>query len=135
MDHRAECQCGALSVTSREDPDFVIACNCRACQRRTGSVFGVGGYFRKSGVAIAGESMTWARKADSGRQIVNHFCPRCGTTVFWSLEMRPEHYGVAAGCMATPLPEPARAIWTSEKHGWVSFPETWPTFEFGTPEP
>jgi len=135
MDHRAECQCGALSVTSTKDPDLVIACNCRACQKRTGSVFGVGAYFRRNAVTISGKSAEWSRKAASGRLLTQHFCPRCGSTVFWSLEMRPEHYGVAVGCMASQLPKPNRVVWTSEKHDWVSFPEEWPTFEFGTPRP
>jgi len=135
MKHKAACQCGTLSISSADDPEFVIACNCRACQRRTGSVFGVGAYFRKDGVSIAGKSAEWSRKADSGRSLTNHFCTNCGSTVFWSLEMRPKLYGVAVGSMLSELPDPVRAIWTSEKHHWVSFPEEWPTFEFGTPEP
>ncbi len=135
MKHKAECQCGSLSISSDVDPDFVIACNCRACQRRTGSVFGVGAYFPKASVTIEGESRQWKRAAESGRNLINHFCPNCGSTVFWSLDMRPDHLGVAVGNLMTPLPEPQRAIWTSEKHDWVSFPEHWPTFEFGTPAP
>ena len=135
MNHKAKCQCGALSISSTQDPDFVIACNCRACQRRTGSAFGVGAYFRKATVAIEGESGEWQRTAPSGRSLSNHFCPKCGSTVFWSLEMRPDHYGVAGGNMVSPLPEPQRAIWTSEKHDWVSFPDDWPKYELGTPAP
>lgn len=133
MIHTAECSCGALTLTGAAEPDFVIACNCRACQRRTGSVFGVGAYFRKDAVAITGASTAFARTAESGRGLINHFCPVCGSTVYWTLEMRPDHIGVAAGCVATPLPEPQRAIWTSEKHGWVGFPEHWPTYPFAVP--
>lgn len=135
MTHKAQCQCGALQITSSADPDFVIACNCRACQRRTGAAFGVGAYFQKDTVTIDGDKKDWHRTADSGRSLTNHFCPECGTTLFWSLEMRPHHFGVAGGCMVTPLPEPQRAIWMAEKHDWVSFPDHWPTFEQGTPTP
>lgn len=135
MIHRAECQCGELKITSSADPDFVIACNCRACQRRTGAAFGVGSYFRKDEVTIDGDTKDWQRTAESGRSLTNHFCPNCGSTLFWSLDMRPDHLGVAGGCMVTPLPEPHRAIWTAEKHEWVSFPDHWPTFEQGTPTP
>ena len=45
--HLATCGCGALRVTTAGDPDLVVACSCIACQRRTGSPFGVGAYFRK----------------------------------------------------------------------------------------
>jgi len=93
----------------------------------------VGAYFRKDFVTIRGDAATWDRTAESGRRLTNHFSPRCGSTVYWSLEMRPDHYGVAGGNMVTPLPEPQRAIWTSEKHDWVSFPDTWPMLEFGSP--
>ena len=135
MNHKAECQCGALFITSTEGPDFVIACNCRACQKRTGSVFGVGAYFRKDFVTINGDAKDLQRATESGRTLTNHFCPECGSNLFWSLEMRPDHFGVSGGCMVSRLPEPNRAIWTSEKHDWVSFPDEWPNFEYGTPAP
>ena len=86
-----------------------------------------------SDLAFEGASNTWARKAESGRALENHFCPVCGTNLYWTLEMRPEHIGVAYGCFTTPVPAPIRAIWTEEKHGWVSFPKDWPTFPKGSP--
>ena len=133
-EHRASCQCGALVVQAAADPDFVVVCNCRACQRRTGAAFGTGGYFRREVLTIEGASRVWARTADTGRALENHFCPACGTTVFWTLEMRPDYLGVALGCFDGPLPEPSRAVWTEAKHDWVRFPDHWPTFEKGTPD-
>lgn len=132
--HRAQCQCGQLTAGSDADPDFVIACNCKACQKRTGAPFGAGLYFRKADLATSGPFKTWSRKADSGRDITVHFCPDCGTSLYWTLEMRPDHMGVAYGCFDTPVPDPIRAIWTQEKHDWVRFPDAWPNFEKGSPE-
>ena len=131
--HHAHCQCGQLNVRSDAKPDFVIACNCKACQLRTGAPFGAGLYFRKSDLTFEGTSTAWARKAESGRAIENHFCPHCGTSLYWTLEMRPDHMGVAYGCFVTPVPDPIRAIWTEQRHGWVSFPEDWPTYPKGSP--
>ncbi len=132
--HRATCQCGSLVVEAAADPDFVIVCNCRACQKRSGSPFGTGCYFKKTDLAISGEAKGWKRTAETGRKLENFFCPTCGTSVYWTLEMRPEHMGVAFGLFEGPLPEPARAIWTEAKHDWVAFPDHWPQFEKGTPE-
>jgi len=132
-EHKASCQCGALSVVASEDPDFVVACNCRACQKRTGSPFGVAAYFRLDTVTTAGDSGTWERTADSGRWLVNNFCSACGTNLFWTLEMRPDHMGVTVGNFDTPAPTPIRAIWTEEKHDWVAFPEDWPNYPKGSP--
>lgn len=123
--HRATCQCGLLTVTAAKDPEFSILCNCKACQRRTGAPFGVGAYFKKGDVTLSGASSAWTRTADSGRVLENHFCPTCGTNVYWTLEMRPDHIGVALGTFEVQLPEPVRAIWAEEKHDWVSFPDHW----------
>ena len=131
--HRAACQCGALSIEASEEPEFVVLCNCKACQTRTGSPFGVGAYFRKDNLMIAGDVKTWTRTADSGRALVNHFCPACGSNLFWTLEMRPEHLGVAVGSFEGPLPEPARAIWAQEKLNWVTFPDHMPVYDTMSP--
>jgi hypothetical protein len=133
--HHASCQCGNLSAEFDGDPDFVIVCNCRACQKRSGSPFGTGAYFRKTEMKVNGPSKTWQRRAQSGRALESHFCPDCGTTLYWTLEMRPDHVGVAFGAFESKLPDPIRAIWTEEQHHWVSFPEEWPHFPQGTPEP
>ncbi len=133
--HSATCQCGALSASFEGDPDFVIVCNCKACQRRTGAPFGTGAYFKKSSMTVTGQTNTWARTADTGRGLVNHFCPTCATTLYWTLEMRPDHIGVAYGAFDTQLPDPIRVIWTEQKHHWTGFPEDWPSFPKGTPEP
>jgi hypothetical protein len=34
-----------LTISVSGAPDFVVVCNCTECQRRTGSVFGVGAYY------------------------------------------------------------------------------------------
>ncbi len=134
-EHRASCQCGAVEVSAHVEPDFVVACNCKACQKRTGAPFGAGAYFKRNDLAIAGDTWKWVRKADSGRELVNHFCPNCGTTLFWSLEMRADHLGVAAGCFNEPLPKPVRIIWASEKHDWVVFPDNIEVLAGASPEP
>ncbi len=134
MNHKAQCQCGQLKIDSSDEPDHVVICHCQARQHRTGATFGTGLYFRKELLTTTGRHSEWARGSDSVRGLVNHFCPDCGTTVFWTLEMRPDHMGVALGCLTTPAPTPERAIWTEEAQDWVLFPEDMPVFEKGTPE-
>ncbi|NNE22185.1 MAG: GFA family protein [Rhizobiales bacterium] len=131
--HRAACQCGALTVTAAADPEFVVLCNCKACQQRTGAPFGVGAYFAKDAVTVAGAVNTWTRSSDSGRALTNHFCAACGSNLYWTLEMRPGHMGVAVGAFDQPLPEPQRAIWAQEKLDWVTFPDHWPVYDTGSP--
>ena len=130
----ASCQCGQLAVVVPGEPDIVTACNCLACQKRTGAVFGTGAYYPRGKVKISGQSRTFDRIAESGRSLTNHFCPECGTTVYWSLDMRPDHYGIAIGCFADPtFVGPARAIYLDHKHHWVEFPEDMPRFDQAAP--
>ena len=44
----AACSCGQLRLTVEGEPVRVSICHCLACQRRTGSVFGVQARFRRS---------------------------------------------------------------------------------------
>lgn len=131
--HEASCQCGALSLTASEDPLITIACSCHACQKRTGSAFATVAYIARSAIEVGGESRTWNRTAASGRGLTHHFCPTCGTTLFWTLDFRPDHMGVLIGAFDTEKPAPTRAVWTSEKCPWVTIPEDWEAFEQGSP--
>lgn len=126
----AKCSCGALTARCEGDPVRVVLCNCHACQRRTGSPFGAGAYFERSQVVTEGTSKEYFRKSDSGRGFTTHFCPECGSSVFWFLELRPDMVGVAVGCFNDPaFPRPVRAVWTQAKHAWVEFPEGVEMFE------
>ena len=132
--HEATCGCGGLRVTTICDPDLVIACSCIACQRRTGSPFGVGAYFRKEAVSASGEAGNFTRVADSGLKVSINFCPSCGTSVYWFAELRPDHFGVAVGCFGEPdLLEPGRVVWNESRHPWVRFPDGVPVFDKGVP--
>ncbi len=131
--HTASCQCGALSLTATEDPLITIACSCGACQKRTGSAFATVAYIAKKAVSINGEWSSWGRTADSGRSVENAFCPTCGTTVFWTLDFRPDHVGVLIGTFDSEKLSPERTVWTQEKLPWVHFPDHWEAFEKGSP--
>jgi hypothetical protein len=121
--HRtAWCCCGALRARVSADPTLVAACHCEQCQRRTGSAFGISAYFRADQVQIDGASKTFSRPGQEGRAIQGHFCPECGTTLFWKAEFMPGHVGIAAGTFADPtFPPPTVSAWEQRKHPWVAF--------------
>jgi hypothetical protein len=127
----ASCACGQLSVEVEGEPAVVLSCSCTQCQKRTGSVFGVSAYFAKDQVQPPrGRHAAAKRSSDAGRSLEGHFCPDCGSTVFWLAEVFPDRIGVAVGCFADPdFPAPAAAIWVQRKHHWVSFPAGMRTFD------
>jgi hypothetical protein len=50
----ASCSCGQLRLTVEGDPIRLSMCHCLACQRRTGSAFGIQARFPADRVRIAG---------------------------------------------------------------------------------
>jgi hypothetical protein len=118
----AHCCCGSLRAEVVGEPAIVAACHCTQCQRRTGSAFGVSTYFPKEEVRTKGPSKVYVRGSDSGRKIEIHFCPDCGSAVFWHPEFRPDLIGIAFGAFADPsMPWPALSVWETTRHPWVTF--------------
>jgi len=126
----AQCACGGLQATTDGEPEFVVLCSCMQCQRRTGGPFGVGAYFPRGAVRLSGATKTFVRTVDgSERTVTNYFCPDCGGTVYWTLDLRPQHIGIAVGNFADPaFQSPGRAVWTQHKHDWVILPPEIPAF-------
>jgi hypothetical protein len=99
----ATCHCGQLRLRLGGDPALVSSCHCLACQRRTGALFGSTSFFlRYQLLAVEGEHKTWRRAGDSGRFLTFHFCPTCGSNVFWESEAHADMISVAVGCFADP---------------------------------
>jgi hypothetical protein len=132
----ARCACGQLSASCDGDPSRVVVCHCTECQRRTGSVFGVGAYYSLDRVQVSGAATLFRRSSDSGRYLNLNFCPSCGTTLYWELEAYPDMLGVAAGAFADPaLPAPVRVVWTQHRYNWVGLPEGVEHFAQGSAAP
>lgn len=83
-----------------------------------------GAYFQKSQVQPEGSEKVYTRDVEGGRTISFHFCPNCGSSVYWHLDLRPDHYGVAIGAFADPdFPAPTYSVWEESKHDWIGLPE------------
>src|SRR6516164_6558268 len=63
-----------------------------------------------------------------------HFCPTCGTTVFWDADVRPDGIGVAVDAFHDAnFPPPTLSVWEESKHGWVAFTHDVSHFAHGRP--
>jgi hypothetical protein len=123
--HVASCCCGALKVTCAAEPVRVSICHCLECQRRTGSAFSYNARFDGAAVTVEGPSATYTRQGDSGKMLHFHFCPACGSTVYWLLDAAPGVMAVAAGAFADPsFMAPRVSVYEQRKHNWVQLPDT-----------
>jgi hypothetical protein len=119
--HEASCCCGQLKVHAEGEPFRRSMCHCLACQRRTGSVYGVQVRYRTGQVSVTGESTQFIRIGDSGQRVIFHFCPRCGSTVWWIPESMPDCIAIAVGAFADPSwPPPRIAVYEAHRHPWAA---------------
>jgi hypothetical protein len=93
------CQCGAVRYSTSRQPVRTMACHCTTCKLRTGATYGVGVYFHDEDIIFTqGKLNTFEFRSDTtGRWLKNEFCAICGTTVTWTLEMRPGLRAIAGG--------------------------------------
>jgi hypothetical protein len=111
-----------LRATVEGDPIRVSICHCLACQRRTGSVFGVQARFDEAQVTVDGAHTDYVRVSDDGEERTSHFCPDCGATVFYS--SMPGMIAIPVGAFADPsFPAPVRSVWEERRHEWVAVPD------------
>jgi hypothetical protein len=123
----AACSCGQLRVATEGDPFHVGICHCLACQRRTGSAFGMQAGYRSEQVTVSGRHTEYARTStESDRKVhVFHFCPECGSTVFYTEPDEPELVVVMVGAFADPkFPPPVDSGYETRRHPWVRLPDS-----------
>ena len=120
----AACSCGQLRVAADGAPVRISMCHCHACQRRTGSAFGMQARFPEEDVRIEGRHTAYERPSDHGEERVFHFCPDCGSTVFFTSADRPGLIAVAIGAFADrDFPQPTVSVYESRMHPWVILPD------------
>jgi hypothetical protein len=120
---QASCSCGQLRLTAEGEPVRISMCHCYACQRRTGSAFGMQARFPAERVRIEGRHSVYERISDDGEGRVFRFCPDCGGTVYYTTADQPELIAVAIGAFADrDFPRPTVSVWEGRMHPWVGLP-------------
>ena len=142
----AACHCGQLELDVTGEPFAVSICHCLDCQRRTGSAFGMQAGFKADQVSVTGRYDDFTRISDESdrKAHVFHFCPDCGSQVFYTEPDEPDLIVVSVGSFADPsFPPPTRSGYESRRHRWVGLsdsiereaPELWdparPLYEAG----
>ena len=130
----AACNCGQLTVTVKgPDPERISLCHCNLCQKQSGSAFAIQARFPKEQVTIQGKSTVW-KFPEKGVQPVPyrncasegasyHFCPTCGSTVYYTADTDPARIGVKIGAFTDPsFPPPKISGFEEYRHPWAMEP-------------
>jgi hypothetical protein len=123
--HEGGCACGAVRYRVHGQPEIGLVCHCRFCQRRLGTAFATIGYFKATAVDIFQGPLTTCehRSDENGRWLKMEFCSKCGTTVSWTVEVRPGFRGIATGTFDDPdWCRIESHIWTQSARPWVAIP-------------
>ena len=97
------CACGAVRYEIDAEPVFQNHCQCRDCQRRSGTGHGSYLTFADRGkVNVAGEAKTWHIAGDSGNEKVHAFCANCGTPVYLTFAAMPALFTIHAASLDAP---------------------------------
>ena len=121
----ASCRCGQLRATVTGEPVRISVCPCLNCKKRSGSAFAVQARWPSAHVKIEGPSKTFIKVADSGNRATFHFCPECGTDVYYEIDGKFDDK--FNDLIAIPLgafddayfATPRFSVWEKRKHDWV----------------
>ena len=117
---QAACACGALTAIATGDPMRISICHCLDCKRRTGSAFSWNAHWPEGQVAVEGGHANHTRWTEDGHWVRQHFCPACGTLVFYQIEQRPGMISIPAGAFADPdFPPPLVEVYGERRCPWL----------------
>ncbi|PLP58407.1 aldehyde-activating protein [Mesorhizobium loti] len=129
--YRGGCACGAIRYETKREPIFENHCQCRDCQKQSGT--GHASYLTfasRADMTMAGETNSWRVASDSGNEKIYAFCPTCGTPVYLSSVAMPDFIAVSAASLDDPGQfKPQVVTYVARGHGWDTLDPALPTFE------
>ena len=124
------CACGALRYEIAGEPIFQNHCQCRDCQRKSGTGHGSYLTFPRKGVKLQGIATQWDIVADSGKVKTRSFCPTCGSPVSLTFSAAPDVFTVHAASLDNPERyEPQAVTYAVRGYSWDEIDPALPRFE------
>lgn len=132
LDVSGSCHCGAIAYRARIDPNAVLICHCRDCQRLTGTAFRAAVPASPENFhLLRGEPIIYMKVADSGSRRGHAFCGECGSPVYRQPTDNNPNFSLRVGGLdqAAELGRPIRQIWTARRLDWTTSLSETPAFE------
>ena len=124
------CACGAIRYEISGEPLLENHCQCRDCQRKSGTGHGSYLTFPRAGVALQGKATHWDLMGDSGNVKTRAFCPVCGSPVYMTFAAGPDVFTVHAASLDDPgLFKPQVVTYGVRGHAWDHIDPALPKFD------
>jgi hypothetical protein len=125
------CACGAIRYEIPSEPISKNHCQCRDCQRMSGT--GHGSYLTfpgKTSVKLEGEAKHWDIVGDTGNVKTRAFCPTCGTPVYMTFRAMPDLFTVHAASLDDPSRfKPQKVMYSLSGYAWDYLDPALPKFD------
>ena len=119
MPYTGGCACGEIRYEVAGEPITMNYCQCRQCQRDSGTGHGAHLTFFGAPVSIGGHAAQWQVTGEEGTRKNRHFCPTCGAPVYMSFPDIPELFVASAASLDEPSRfKPQHVMWTEAGHAW-----------------
>jgi hypothetical protein len=126
------CHCGYITYEAEADPERASICHCTDCQHLTGTAFRTSVPAAEgSFLLLSGEPTIYLKTAESGRQRVQAFCPRCGSPIYATAPGDgAKVYNIRVGTTRQrDQLVPKRQIWCRSQQEWLGTVPSLPSFE------
>ena len=124
------CACGAIRYEISAEPVVMNDCQCRQCQRESGTGHGSHLTFPLAGAKIQGEAKHWDLVGDNGTVKTRAFCPTCGSPVYMTFPGISDFFVVRAGSLDDPSRyKPQMVFWGASGNAWDHTDPALPKFD------
>jgi hypothetical protein len=115
------CLCGDVRYSASGDPGVTSICQCRDCQKQTGSAFVEVVAVPNENFSVQGKLQTFTNSGDSGRKLNRKFCPRCGSMVVIEAEGFPGMALIMGGTLDnTSWLNPTMSLFCDSAQPWLA---------------
>lgn len=123
---RGSCLCGSVRYEVHGALGPISHCHCSMCRKAHGAAFGTYASVRRSDFAWrGGEEHVVAYR--SSPAVTRTFCGRCGATLQFIVDARPESFALALGTLDDdPGARPALHIFVTSKAPWYEITDALP---------
>jgi len=113
------CACGGIRYQTQSEPEFSIICQCRQCQRITGSGHAAAFAVNTDATRLQGKIKYYQTQADDGSSVSSGFCKNCGNPVVKKTSGYPQYLFFHAATLDDPACfEPQMVVYTESAQPW-----------------
>ena len=113
------CVCESIRYEINTAPEFSIICQCRRCQRTTGSGHAAAFAVLTDSTTIYGDMQFYSHRCDDGHTVNSGFCNKCGNPILNKPSSAPQLLFFHAATLDNPaIYKPDSVVYSDFKQAW-----------------